>query len=515
MNDTATLQDAAPTSVYLDFMEGSRFWIQRVLVPIVVFVGVVGNIVTAIVLTRRRMRSSTNVYLTALAASDLLYLLFLFSLSLAHYGLTGATADAYWTYWRFGLWLTDSTSSTSIWLTVSFTVERYIAVCHPMRGKMLCTESRARKVTMLVYVLCFLSTFSTPFEWQTVRKPIEEINDTQSNVTISDVATRVTVELTELGKLHSYRTIFYWFSSLVFVFLPLLLLVVFNSFLILAVHKSQRQRRHLTQSERHRPDGSQNNAQQENKITVTLIAVVVLFLICQSPTAVTLIYTSLTDDPEPNSDKDRLLRGLGNIFNLLVAVNAACNFLLYCALSDKYRRTFAMTFLPRRCWARRDLRTNTVLGATSCVESPRRFSRSASLYRDPPSPAKTEYLQVPLNGSRTGAGAGLRRHQSAYIPRDRQTSSSPGSAQESSSIFGSANRTSLFSGSRSDCKLNSPPDLAESSGLLFELKNPSGAGTHSNLLCWKLSKRTKKDDLMSQELKITVSDTEVDGLSSV
>jgi hypothetical protein len=35
MNDTV-LQDAAPTSVYLGFMEGSRFWIQRVLVPIVV-----------------------------------------------------------------------------------------------------------------------------------------------------------------------------------------------------------------------------------------------------------------------------------------------------------------------------------------------------------------------------------------------------------------------------------------------------------------------------------------------
>jgi hypothetical protein len=63
------------------------------------------------------MRSSTNVYLTALAASDLLYLLFLFSLSLAHYGLSGATADAYWTYWRFGLWLCDATSELLPFLT--------------------------------------------------------------------------------------------------------------------------------------------------------------------------------------------------------------------------------------------------------------------------------------------------------------------------------------------------------------------------------------------------------------
>jgi hypothetical protein len=80
------------------------------------------------------------------------------------------------------------TGSTSIWLTVSFTVERYIAVCHPMRGKMLCTESRARRVTVLVYVLCFLSTFSTPFEWQTVRKPIEPaFNVTLANGTVEEV----------------------------------------------------------------------------------------------------------------------------------------------------------------------------------------------------------------------------------------------------------------------------------------------------------------------------------------
>lgn len=63
-------------------------------------------------MTRRRMRSSTSTYLTALAISDLLYLVFVFTLSLEHYP-NSRTIDFYyyWVYYRFGLWLTDATGA--------------------------------------------------------------------------------------------------------------------------------------------------------------------------------------------------------------------------------------------------------------------------------------------------------------------------------------------------------------------------------------------------------------------
>lgn len=43
---------------------------------------------------------------------------------------------------------------------------------------------------------------------------------------------------------------------------------------------------------------------QENKITIILIAVVVLFMVCQLPTAINLLYTSWFEPPEDKESKN-------------------------------------------------------------------------------------------------------------------------------------------------------------------------------------------------------------------
>ncbi|EEB13953.1 class A rhodopsin-like G-protein coupled receptor GPRnna13, putative [Pediculus humanus corporis] len=324
------------TMLYGLFLNESRFWIQRVLLPIVVIIGFAGNALTVVVLTHRRMRNSTHTYLTALAISDLLYLVFVFTLSLEHYpGSHTKSFYYYWKFYRFGLWLTDASTCVSTWLTVTFTVERYIAVCHPIKGKIICTEARARIAIVLIYIFCFLSTVTTPLEWQL---DVREIIVNQSKV-ISYVGQMPS----ELGVDINYTTTFYWFWSITFVFLPLLLLGIFNSFLIVTVHRSRNNRRKMTQTKHN----NNNSQRQENKITVTLIAVVILFLFCQLPTAVLLIIKSVHIPPD-DSNTDKIFRILGNIFNFLVTINAASNFLLYCAFSANYRRTLIGIFCKKR-----------------------------------------------------------------------------------------------------------------------------------------------------------------------
>jgi hypothetical protein len=65
---------------------------------------------------------------------------------------------------------------------VSFTIERWIVVTYPMRRRLSCTESRAKRVTIVVFVLSFLAASPTPFEWQ-----VREVLNKSGQVTISYV----------------------------------------------------------------------------------------------------------------------------------------------------------------------------------------------------------------------------------------------------------------------------------------------------------------------------------------
>ncbi|XP_019510016.1 PREDICTED: thyrotropin-releasing hormone receptor-like [Hipposideros armiger] len=115
------------------------------LVLLVCMVGIVGNaMVVLVVLTTRDMHTPTNCYLVSLALADLTVLVAAglpnVSDSLAGqwvYGHAGCLGITYLQY------LGINVSSCSI---LAFTVERYIAICHPMRAQTVCTVARAKRI---------------------------------------------------------------------------------------------------------------------------------------------------------------------------------------------------------------------------------------------------------------------------------------------------------------------------------------------------------------------------------
>lgn len=124
----------------------------------VIFVtGIIGNICTCIVIARNKyMQTATNYYLFNLAVTDLLMLVF---------GVPFETYSFWSAYpWVFGgafcivRGLASETATYASILTITaFTVERYVAICHPMRAQTMSSLSRAFKVIVSVWILASLS----------------------------------------------------------------------------------------------------------------------------------------------------------------------------------------------------------------------------------------------------------------------------------------------------------------------------------------------------------------------
>lgn len=101
----------------------------------------------------------------------------------------------------------------------------------------------------------------------------------------------------------------------------------------------------------------------EQRITLMLIIVVVVFLVCQLPQAIQKLYTVyLISTPGALTTSRRLELTIGaNICNLLVIINSAINFVLYSAFSAKFRQTFQRTF----CCCRRSASVDTAVPLTT------------------------------------------------------------------------------------------------------------------------------------------------------
>lgn len=120
---------------------------------IIFLTGTIGNISTCIVISRNKsMHTATNYYLFSLAISDLLLL------------VSGLPQEIYLIYSRYpyifgsafcflrGMFAETSANATVLTIT-AFTVERYLAICHPFLSHTMSKLSRAVKLILAIWLV--------------------------------------------------------------------------------------------------------------------------------------------------------------------------------------------------------------------------------------------------------------------------------------------------------------------------------------------------------------------------
>jgi hypothetical protein len=172
--------------------------------------GVAGNILVIIILTRRRMiMSSTNNYLIALALVDIVYLLLTLVINISQNPCfqNASAAQIIVTLCRP---MADLSSNSSVWLTVTFTVERWVAITYPLKSRTWCTVHRTRKIILGVVCASLICTLPSAFEMKLVSR-VEVFNQTEMMIHVQ----RIRAEPTVLGNSPLYHRIYFNFVTFV------------------------------------------------------------------------------------------------------------------------------------------------------------------------------------------------------------------------------------------------------------------------------------------------------------
>ena len=356
---------------FKDFYLRAQFITGLFCYPPICLFGLTGNALSVIVLSSsKRGVSSTSVYLIALAISDSIKLLndsFYFLVILLLNVDPPQGNVAYGALYPYAHYFFNVSVCITAWLTVSVAAERYIMVCHAAKARSICNVQRARWLTFIVFVVMAILTIPSALRYRTI-----EIHDALTDTS------QLEVEVTELWKNEIFVTIYTWQHNLLRSIVPLILLCTLNCFIVHALKRTRSINKRV--NARHR-------------ITMMLLAVIVVFMLCVTPDAIMSTFFGYG-----YYEANYLARGIREITDLLLTVNSAINFVLYCTFNNAFRSNF-MTIFCRRCAKLRGTAVNGNGDARSSVVTYRGINEEIIICRNKRDtkekcPSRTSYERI-------------------------------------------------------------------------------------------------------------------------
>lgn len=333
---SSTLPWANDSSAYFDPYESDctknlkppseqafEFWTCGILLNLVGVLGIFGNVLSIIILSRPQMRSSINYLLIALARCDIILIvtsILLFGFP-AIYEYSGQLffynfyVFPHISPYFFPVALCAQTAS--IYLTFTVTLERFVAVCHPLRARALCTYGRAKMYVIGCWTFSLL--FNLPHFWEVQVRPVP----------YEDGTVVYCLGASDLRRDRDYVNIYiHWMSLVVLYIVPFTTLAILNSLIYRQVRKANRERQRLSRTEK-----------REIGLATMLLCVVLVFLLCNVLSMVNNILEAIYDIINEYLVKSS---------NLLVTFNSSVNFVIYVIFGEKFKRIFLLLFCTGR-----------------------------------------------------------------------------------------------------------------------------------------------------------------------
>ncbi|XP_032523065.2 neuropeptides capa receptor-like [Danaus plexippus] len=317
------------------------------IVPISVFLlmifvtGVVGNIAVCVVIVRHpSMHTDTNYYLFSLALSDLLLLLF---------GLPN-DLSVYWHQYPYSLGvvfcklralISEAASYVSVLTIVAFTLERYLAICHPLHIYAVAGLRRALRIVLSLWVLSLLA--ASPFAHYTTVN-YHEYPPTSGNASLESA-------FCAMLKLPS------WYmcelSSFFFFLLPglvILCLYVKMGLRISSTHTHTPGSPGTLNGVNGSVHGEARQAQSRKNIIRMLAAVVIAFFVCWAPFHFQRLFFIYGSGVSYYHTINEYLFLAAGVFYY---ISATVNPILYNIMSHRYRIAFKETLCCRKVHRRK------------------------------------------------------------------------------------------------------------------------------------------------------------------
>ena len=270
--------------------------------------GFVGNVLSFIVLIQAFGKSPMFYVLRAVAVSDAFFLFSVFVIQTVvnMYPYTGVLQWCYdyRGYIQYLVWpILMMTQMSTVWLTVLVSIERYIAICYPLKSAFMCTLPKVRRCVLAIFFFSILYNIPRYFE--------HTLHETGAYMIKSEISENVVYR-------YLYMCILY---SLVLFLIPLVLLILLNAKLVFALQRGKKQWQTL-----------QVRQKKEQHLTIIPLTIVLVFFLCGTPALVVNIIEAM----RPHIESEGFIQFLV-VSNLLVVLNSAANFIIYCLLGKKFR----------------------------------------------------------------------------------------------------------------------------------------------------------------------------------